>query len=63
MENTKKINAWDRRWFVKFWADYILKNPGKWSSQQNMLIDSQILGAVQLSPRAYLKMKGEICLR
>ena len=64
METTKKINEQDRRWFIKFWANYVLNNPD-WSKQQKVLIDSQIQSAraANISAKDYLKMKGEICFR
>lgn len=55
-----KINEQDRKWFVKFWANYVKKNTNKvWSAQQKMLIDSQIsnAGNFRLTPKAYLDIK------
>ena len=39
-----KDNKEDRLNFVKFWANYVKTHSDKkWSKQQNMLIDSQLL--------------------
>ena len=65
MKNLKpgKNNKEDRMNFVKYWADYVRKNPDKiWSRQQNILINSQIKSAREnkLSKEIYLKIKGEL---
>ena len=61
-----RINNEDRMWFVEYWANYVRTHPDKvWSKQQKLVIDSQIKNArhLQLSPKAYLKIKNEKCLR
>lgn len=41
-----KTNQEDRMNFVRFWADYIRNTPDEeWSSQQNIIIDSQIVNS------------------
>ena len=48
--------------FVDFWAEYVRNHPDRdWSSQQKMLIDSQIKGARSFgwTPEAFMRMKGE----
>jgi len=59
----RRLNDKDRMWFVKFWAKYVRTHPDKeWSRQQNIIINSQIKNArsIRLSPKQYLKIKGEI---
>jgi len=59
----RRLNDKDRMWFVKFWAQYVRTHPDKeWSRQQNIIINSQIKNArsIRLSPKQYLKIKGEI---
>ena len=59
----RRINDEDRMWFVKYWAEYVRTHPDKeWSRQQNVIINSQIQNArgIELSPKQYLKIKGEI---
>ena len=49
-------------WFVNYWADYVRTHPDKiWSKQQNILINSMIQNAkfVKLTPKEYLRIKGE----
>jgi len=44
IEKENKKNFEERLNFIKFWADYIKTHSDEdWSSQQNMLIDNQIL--------------------
>ena len=53
------------RW-VEFWADFVRTHSDKdWSRIQNNLINSQIqaLQAINMSPKTYLKLKGEKCSR
>ena len=55
-------NARERMKFVDFWADYVRNHPDRdWSSQQKLLIDSQIQGARSWgwTPEAFMRMKGE----
>ena len=57
-----KTNAEDRMNFVVYWAEYVRTHPDQeWSRQQKVLIDSQITNARQhpLSPKQYLRIKGE----
>ena len=57
MANTSKIEQLDKDWFIKFWANYIKKNPNKvWSSQQKMLIDSQLQNTKNFPLEHYLKL-------
>jgi len=59
----RKLNNADRMWFVKYWANYVKTHPDKvWSKQQNILINSGIQSAkhCKLSPKDYLKIKGEL---
>ena len=63
---TGKNNEEDRMNFVKYWAEYVRTHSDKeWSRQQNIIINSQIESAqaAKLTPRQYLKIKGEICKR
>jgi len=65
-EEFRKQNNKDRMWFVKYWANYVKTHSDKeWSRQQNVLINSLMQNAKnsKLTPRQYLKIKGEICLR
>lgn len=65
-EEIRRINNEDRMWFVKYWAEYVRTHPDEvWSKQQAKLIDSMIQNARQLklTPKQYLKIKGERCMR
>lgn len=56
-------NKRERLNFVKYWAEYVRNHSDKiWSKQQNVLINSQIQNAKhsKLTPKEYLKMKGEL---
>lgn len=58
-----KFNNEDRMWFVEYWANYVKTHPDKvWSKQQNVLINSLMKNArnSKLTPKEYLKIKGEI---
>jgi hypothetical protein len=58
-----KTNKQDRLNFVKYWADYVRTHPDKeWSRQQNILINSIMQNAKnsKLTPKQYLKIKGEL---
>ena len=58
-----KNNKEDRMNFIKYWADYVKNNTDElWGKQQNVLINSQIQNAryYKLSPKDYLKLKGEL---
>lgn len=62
-ENFLERNRKERLEFVDFWADFVRTHPDKeWSSQQRMLIDSQVQSARSfgMTPEAYLRMKGEL---
>jgi hypothetical protein len=51
----------ERREFVKFWAKFVRENPDEvWSSQQKVLIDSQIKSArsIGLKKEEYMKIKS-----
>lgn len=69
MEKLKpgKTNKEDRLNFVSYWANYVRSNPDKvWSRQQNKLINSVLYSSKQnrsLTPKEYLKIKGEKCSR
>tara|TARA_Y100000310_G_scaffold327446_1_gene393830 strand:+ start:11607 stop:11831 length:225 start_codon:yes stop_codon:yes gene_type:complete len=66
LKKIKEMNNEDRLWFVKYWANYVRTHPDKeWSKQQNVIINSQIQSAkaCKLTPKQYLKIKGEICKR
>ncbi len=53
----------ERLAFVRFWAEYVKKNPNRiWSKQQAVLINSQLRGALQ-DPALYLKVKKLISSR
>ncbi|HLC65181.1 MAG TPA: hypothetical protein VJI46_03600 [Candidatus Nanoarchaeia archaeon] len=61
-----KDNREERMNFVEYWVEYVRTHPDKvWSEQQNILINSAIQSArhIKLTPREYLKIKGEICTR
>lgn len=55
-------NRKERMKFVDFWANYVRTHPDReWSSQQKVIIDSQIQGArgYGWTPEAFMHMKGE----
>jgi len=59
-------NRESRFFFVAYWAQYIKEHSDKeWGEQQNVLINSQMHNAkyYPFSPKKYLEMKGEKCLR
>ena len=63
LKEMKLINDEDRMWFVRYWAEYVRTHPDEvWSRQQNILINSQMQSAksVKLSPKEYLRIKGEL---
>jgi|SaaInlStandDraft_5_1057022.scaffolds.fasta_scaffold231107_2 hypothetical protein len=48
-----------RKEFVKYWADFVKKNPDEeWSRQQNIVINSQLNNS-KLTRKQYMKIKGE----
>lgn len=54
----------ERLKFVDFWANFVSTHSDReWSSQQKILIDSQIKGARSFgwTPEAFMHMKGEKC--
>ena len=60
---SSRDNKKERLNFVKYWAEYVRTHSDRiWSKQQNILINSQIQSAkhTKLTPRQYLKMKGEL---
>jgi hypothetical protein len=58
---TSKSNKKERLNFIKYWADYVRTHPDKvWSRQQNILINSQLKSAAQITPKQYLRIKGEL---
>ena len=62
-EELRRINNEDRMWFVEYWANYVRTHPDKeWSRQQNVLINSLMQNAKnsKLTPKEYLRIKGEI---
>jgi len=55
-----KTNDEDRINFIKFWVDYIKTHSDKeWSRQQNILIDSQIIGAKEFAKWNLKRLKSE----
>ena len=59
IEEAKKLNREDRLWFVGYWAEYVRTHPDKeWSSQQAVLVNSQLQSAKQMTLEQYRKMKG-----
>ena len=51
-------NSNQRKWFVKYWANYMKSVPNKeWSRQQNIVIDSQLMSATKDRDR-YMKIKN-----
>lgn len=66
LREQKNLNDQDRMWFVNYWAQYVRTHPDEvWSKQQNVLINSQMHAAkfMKLSPKDYLDIKNEKCLR
>jgi len=62
----RRLNNLDRMWFFEYWAKYVRTHSDKeWSRQQNVLINSIMKNAKnsKLTPKEYLKIKGEPCLR
>lgn len=46
LKEMKRKNFKERRWFIKYWANFIRTHPDKqWSRGQAILINSQIQGA------------------
>ncbi len=61
-KQVKEINRQDRKWYVKFWANYVRTHKdSEWGRQQNAFINSLMQGARQtkISVEDYLKIKGE----
>ncbi|MFX0103799.1 MAG: hypothetical protein ACFFCS_29825 [Candidatus Hodarchaeota archaeon] len=57
-------NKEERLKFIKIYADHVLNTPDEvWSKDQNIIIDSMLLGANQMDPKSYLKLKREPCKR
>lgn len=59
---TSSNNKKARLNFVDYWADFVRENDDKvWSSQQKVLIDSQIKNAknFKLSRKEYLEIKKD----
>ena len=57
----KAKNRKERMKFVELWAEYVRTHPDKdWSSQQKVLIDSQMQGAKKqyISVKEYLEIKN-----
>lgn len=55
------INQQQRKWFIDYWANYIQTHPDKeWSKQQNVLINSVLQSATQLSREEYLRLKNSV---
>ena len=57
-----KLNRQDRKWYVKFWANYVkTHNDSEWGRQQNVFINSLMQSARQnrMSAREYLKIKEQ----
>ena len=56
----KEINQREREWFIDYWVNYMkLHSDKEWSEQQNVLINSVLKTATQLSRKEYLQFKGE----
>ena len=46
LKKEKQRNFRERIWFIKYWVNYIKTHTDEeWSSQQKVLIDSQLQGA------------------
>ena len=57
----KKKNQEERMKFVNYWADYVRTHPDKdWSSQQAVLINSQLSNNIKMTREQFLRMKGEL---
>lgn len=53
----KEENRKQRLEFVKFWADYVIKNPNKvWSKQQASFINS-VMSGQKMDRKTYLSIK------
>ncbi|GEM_PF-5859302 len=66
LKEKTKLNNEDRMWYVKYWAKYVTNNVDKeWSRQQKRIIDAQIKNSKNfgMTPKTYLKIKGEVCYR
>lgn len=57
-------NQKQREEFIDFWVKFVKNNHDQeWGRQQNILINSQLQSAKQLSRKEYLKFRGEkFCL-
>ena len=56
-----KQNQRERMWFVDYWANYVRTHSDKeWSTQQAVIINSQLSNNIKMTREAYLKMKGEL---
>jgi len=57
-------NQKQREEFIDFWVKFVKTHKdSEWSKQQNLLINSQLQGAKQLSRKEYLEFRGEkFCL-
>jgi len=58
-----KDNKEERMNFVRYWANYVKTHSDKdWSRQQNILINSLMQNAKnsKLTPKEYLRIKGEL---
>jgi len=61
LKKQQELNKKQRMDFVEYWAEYVRTHEDKdWSKQQNVLINSQLRGALQLSRKEYLELKKEI---
>lgn len=61
--SSKESNQKQREWFIDYWVKYMNSHSDEeWSQQQNILINSVLKTAMQLSREEYLKFKGERCL-
>lgn len=59
-QSFKESNQQQREWFIDYWVKYMGSHSDKeWSQQQNILINSVLKTATQLSRKEYLKFKGE----
>lgn len=57
-------NKKQREEFIDYWVNYMKNHSDKeWSKQQNLLINSVLKSATQLSRKEYLELKGEENLR
>jgi len=53
-------NQQQREWFIDYWVRHMKTiSDTEWSRQQNVLINSVLKSATQLSRREYLELKGE----